>query len=251
MSKLFKVPKQTILYHIHDIFETGEIEENSVVKEIMTADKDNKKYQTKYYNAEVIISLAYRINSTNAIQFRKWMTKILNEIIVKGHVLDEELLKNGRKVNKEYFDNILEIIQHIKTSKRRFDQKITDIYITSFDYDKNAEITKNFFQEIQNKLIHYVTGKTAKEIITTRSNDKENKTKCTNNTNHNDEMFLGYVIITKNYLNQEELSILNNLVDNLLALAENRAKNNILTNMNDWREITEEYFDSKQAYINV
>ncbi len=145
IAGLFKVSKQNISYHLKDIFLTGELDENSVVKEILTTAPDNKKYTTKFYNLDVIISVGYRINSKNATQFRIWATKTLKEYIVKGFVLDDELLKNGTRFGKDYFDELLEKIRDIRTSERRFYQKITDIFAEcSYDYAPNSEITKNF-----------------------------------------------------------------------------------------------------------
>ena len=129
IADLFNVSKQNISYHLKDIFETGELEENSVVKEILTTAPDNKKYPTKFYNLDVIISVGYRINSKNATQFRIWATKTLKEYIVKGFVLDDELLKNGTRFGKDYFDELLERIRDIRSSERRFYQKITDILL--------------------------------------------------------------------------------------------------------------------------
>lgn len=128
IAGLFKVSKQNISYHLKDIFETGELDENSVVKEILTTAPDNKKYSTKFYNLDVIISVGYRINSKNATQFRIWATKTLKEYIVKGFVLDDELLKNGTRFGKDYFDELLEKIRDIRASERRFYQKITDLF---------------------------------------------------------------------------------------------------------------------------
>ena len=159
IASLFKVSKQNISYHLKDIFETGELDENSVVKEILTTAQDNKKYLTKFYNLDVIISVGYRVNSKNATQFRIWATKTLKEYIVKGFVLDDELLKNGTRFGKDYFDELLEKIRDIRTSERRFYQKITDLFAEcSYDYNPNSEITKNFYAKVQNKLHFAITG---------------------------------------------------------------------------------------------
>ncbi|RAP51804.1 MAG: cell filamentation protein Fic, partial [Methanosphaera sp. rholeuAM130] len=145
IAGLFNVSKQDISYHLKDIFDTGELVENSVVKEILTTAQDNKKYKTKFYNLDVIISVGYRINSKNATQFRIWATKTLREIIVKGYYLDVELLKNGTRFGNDYFDELLEKIRDIRSSERRFYQKVTDLYAEcSYDYNPNAEITKKF-----------------------------------------------------------------------------------------------------------
>ena len=134
MAELFDVTKQNVSYHLKDIFKTGELDENSVVKKILTTASDGKKYKTSFYNLDAIISVGYRVNSKNATRFRIWATQQLKELIIKGFVLDDELLKNGSRFGRDYFDQLLERIRDIRSSERRFNQKITDIYATSFDY---------------------------------------------------------------------------------------------------------------------
>ena len=136
MAEVFGVTKQNVSYHLKDIFNTGELDENSVVKKILTTAKDGKKYKTNFYNLDAIISVGYRVNSKNATRFRIWATQQFKELIIKGFVLDDELLKNGSRCGIDYFNQLLERVRDIRSSERRFNQKITDIYATSFDYNK-------------------------------------------------------------------------------------------------------------------
>lgn len=162
MAELFGKTKQNISLHINNIFTEGELDKDSVVKEYLTTANDGKKYKTKYYNLDVIISVGYRVKSIQGIQFRIWATKTLREFIIKGFVLDDERLKNGVHFGKDYFDELLERIREIRASERRFYQKITDIYAEcSIDYDKNSQVTKTFYATVQNKLHWVITGHTA------------------------------------------------------------------------------------------
>ena len=149
MAELFGVSKQNVSYHLKDIFKTGELNQNSVVKKILTTASDGKKYNTNFYNLDAIISVGYRVNSKNATHFRIWATQQLKELIIKGFVL----LKNGSRFGFDYFSQLLERIRDIRSSERRFNQKITDIYATCFDYKKDAKITREFFATVQNKLM--------------------------------------------------------------------------------------------------
>jgi hypothetical protein len=166
MASLFGVNVPAINKHLKNIFNSGELEEDSVISILEITATDSKKYKTKFYNLDAIISIGYRVNSYQATQFRIWATKTLKEYIIKGFVLDDERLKQGNQVfGKDYFNELLERIREIRASERRFYQKITDIYALSADYDKNAPITKEFFATVQNKLHCAITGKTAAEII--------------------------------------------------------------------------------------
>ena len=251
MAELFDVTKQNVSYHLKDIFKTGELDENSVVKKILTTASDGKKYKTSFYNLDAIISVGYRVNSKNATRFRIWATQQLKELIIKGFVLDDELLKNGSRFGRDYFDQLLERIRDIRSSERRFNQKITDIYATSFDYRKDAEVTQEFFATVQNKLIYAVSGKTAAEIISDRSDSERINMGLTNWSNPNGKIILSDVVISKNYLNERELKRLNNLVDGFLTLAESRAYNEIPMAMNDWKEVLDAYINLNQLPILV
>ena len=160
IAELFSVEIPTINYHLKEVFKRGELDENSVIRKSLITAADGKNYNTQFYSLDAIIAVGYRVNSHRATQFRIWATQTLKEFIIKGFVLDDGRLKQGKKFGRDYFDELLERIRDIRTSERRFYQKITDIYSLSADYDKNAAITKDFFAEVQNKLHWAITGKT-------------------------------------------------------------------------------------------
>lgn len=166
MAELFGVDIRTISEHLQNIFKSRELDEDSVIRKLRITAEDGKSYLTNLYNLDAIIAIGYRVNSRQATQFRIWATKTLKEFIIKGFVLDDERLKQGKRFGKDYFDELLERIREIRASERRFYQKITDIYQQcSIDYNKDAEITQTFFKTVQNKLHWAITGKTAAEII--------------------------------------------------------------------------------------
>jgi len=173
MAELFDTTKQNISLHLKNIFNEGELEENSVVKEFLTTATDGKSYKTLFYSLDVIIAVGYRINSSRATKFRIWATDVLHNFILKGFVLDDERLKQVRHFGQDYFDELLERIREIRASERRFYQKITDIYALSADYDKDSKTTKEFFATVQNKLHWAITGKTAAEIIYTEADARK------------------------------------------------------------------------------
>ena len=173
MAELFGVAVPAISKHLKNIFDSGELQESSVVSKMEITAADGKKYQTTFYNLDAVIAVGYRVNSVRATQFRIWATKTLKEFIIKGFVLDDQRLKQGKKFGKDYFDELLERIREIRASERRFYQKITDIYALSADYDKNALLTKDFYAETQNKLHWAITGKTAAEIIYSTADAKK------------------------------------------------------------------------------
>ena len=243
MAEVFGVTKQNVSYHLKDIFKTGELDKNSVVKKILTTASDGKKYKTSFYNLDAIISVGYRVNSKSATRFRIWATQQLKELIIKGFVLDDELLKNGSRFGIDYFNQLLERVRDIRSSERRFNQKITDIYATSFDYKKDAQVTRDFFATVQNKMIYAVSGHTAAEIIVDRSDSEKINMGLTNWSNPNGKIILSDVVISKNYLNERELKRLNSLVDGFLTLAESRALNEIPMAMKDWKKVLDDYID--------
>ncbi len=212
MAELFNVNVPAISKHLKNIFEDNELEKNSVISKMEITASDGKKYKTNFYNLDAIISVGYRVNSKNATNFKIWATSILKDYIIKGFALDDELLKKGTRFGKDYFENLLERIRAIRSSERKFNQKITDIYITSFDYNKNAELTKEFFATVQNKLIYAVSGHTAAELIATRCDSNKENMGLTSWKNQNDKILMSDVVISKNYLTKDELLILNNLL---------------------------------------
>ena len=183
------------------------------------------------------------MNSKNATRFRIWATQQLKELIIKRFVLDDELLKNGSRFGVDYFAQLLERVRDIRSSERRFNQKITDIYATSFDYKKDAQVTREFFATVQNKLIYAVSGHTAAEIIAERSDSEKINMGLTNWSNPNGKIILSDVVISKNYLNEKELKRLNSLVDGFLTLAEARVLNEIPMSMKDWKKVLDDYID--------
>jgi hypothetical protein len=233
MAKLFQTTKQNVGQHLKHIFEEGELAEESVVKDFFTTAADGKKYATKFYNLDAIISVGYRVKSHVATRFRIWATQRLREYIVKGFILDDERLKNPDQPF-DYFEELTRRIQDIRTSERRFYQKITDIYATSIDYDPTQEISLLFFKTVQNKVHWAITGQTAAEIVHQRVDAAKRNLGLTN--------WRGAVIrkqdvaIAKNYLTEPELAALNNLVEGYLIFAEGQAMRRIPMHMTDWIE---------------
>ena len=238
MSELFSVKVNTINYHLKEIFNSGELKENSVIRKIRITANDGKKYNTSFYSLDAIIAVGYRVNSFEATQFRKWATNTLKEYIKKGFVVNTELLKNGPKFGKDYFDELLLKIKEIRASERRFYQKITDIYKEcSYDYDKNSEITIEFYKNVQNKLHYAITGLTAPEIIYNRvDSNKDNMGLQTWKYAPKGKILESDVVVAKNYLDKEEITELNNLVSMYLDYAERQVKLGHIISMKEWKE---------------
>jgi len=237
LAELFNVKVPAVSKHLKNIFDSGELDEDSVVSIMETTAADGKTYKTKYYNLDAIIAVGYRVNSYQATQFRIWATKTLKEFIIKGFVLDDERLKQGKHFGRDYFDELLERIREIRASERRFYQKITDIYALSADYDKNAPITQEFFATVQNKLHWAITGKTAAEIIYNSADAEKIHMGLTNWQQAPDGKILkSDVSVAKNYLSEAHIRELNRIVTAYLDLAENRAERQIVMKMEDWVE---------------
>jgi hypothetical protein len=236
MAELFGVEVNTINYHLKEIFKSGELEENSVIRKFRITASDGKNYNTTHYNLDAIIAVGYRVNSSQATQFRIWATKTLKEFIIKGFVLDDERLKQGKNFGKDYFDDLLERIREIRASERRFYQKITDIYAEcSIDYNPKTNITQTFYKTVQNKLHWAITGKTAAEILKERANAKLlNMGLTTWKNSPKGKVLKSDVGVAKNYLQQEEIDELNRIVAMYLDYAENQAKRQIPMKMSDW-----------------
>ena len=242
MSELFDTSRRNIGLHLQNIYFDRELDESSTKKEIFLVQNEGErrvKRKTLVYNLDAIIAVGYRVNSKKATNFRIWATKVLKEYMIKGFVMDDERLKNPNYIfGEDYFDELLERIKNIRSSERRFYQKITDIYSQcSIDYDKDSETTKTFFKTVQNKLHFAVTGNTAAEIIYNRANaDKENMG-LNNWKNSPDGPIYKYdVIIAKNYLNEKELKDLNRIVTMYLDYAEMQAENHNAMTMKDWTQ---------------
>lgn len=235
MAELFGVEVNTINYHLKEIFNSQELDENSVIRKIRTTASDKKNYLTSFYSLDAIIAVGYRVNSYQATQFRIWATYTLKEFIIKGFVLDDERLKQGKKFGKDYFDELLERIREIRASERRFYQKITDIYTLSVNYDKNAPMTKEFFATVQNKLHWAITGKTAAEIIYASADAAKIYMGLTNwKQAPEGKVLKSDVTVAKNYLNEAHIRELNRIISAYLDLAENRAEKQIITRMEEW-----------------
>lgn len=236
MAELFAVDIRTISEHLINIFTTKELEENSVIRNFRITANDGKKYLTKFYNLDAIIAVGYRVNSVEATRFRIWSTKTLREFIIKGFVLDDERLKQGKKFGKDYFEELLERIREIRASERRFYQKITDIYAQcSVDYDPESDITHNFYKTVQNKLHWAITGHTAAEIIAERAKAEKPNMGLTSWKNAPKGKILKTdITIAKNYLTEDELDELNRIVSMYLDYAENQARRKIPMSMKDW-----------------
>jgi hypothetical protein len=236
LAELFGVQRPSITKHLGNIFASGELAEVSVCSILEHTARDGKTYSAKYYNLDAIIAVGYRVNSYQATQFRIWATKTLREFIIKGFVLDDERLKQGKRAfGKDYFDELLERIREIRASERRFYQKITDIYALSLDYSADAPLTKEFFATVQNKLHWAITGKTAVELIYA-SADAAKLYMGLTTWKHapGGKILKSDVTVAKNYLSEAHVKELNRIVSAYLDLAENRAERGILMTMSDW-----------------
>ncbi|TAM98403.1 MAG: hydroxyacid dehydrogenase [Chitinophagaceae bacterium] len=236
MAKLFQTTSQNITIHLKNIFEESELQEDATCKDFLQVQKEGNRMverKQKFYNLDAIISVGYRIKSNVATKFRIWATQHIKEYIVKGFVMDDERLKNP-DVPFDYFDELLRRIQDIRTSEKRFYQKITDIYATSTDYDPTLDTSILFFKTVQNKMHWAITGQTAAEIIKSRANSESPYMGLTNwrGTKPRKQD----VSIAKNYLTEEELAALNNLVEQYLIFAEGQAMRRIPMYMKDWVE---------------
>lgn len=235
LAELFGVEINTVNYHLKEIFKSGELSEDTVIRKIRITAADGKKYLTALYNLDAIIAVGYRVNSYQATQFRIWATQTLKEYIIKGFVLDDGRLKQGKKFGKDYFDELLERIREIRASERRFYQKITDIYALSADYDKDAPQTKDFFATVQNKFHWAISGKTAAEIIYVSADATKLYMGLTSWKQAPEGKILkSDVTVAKNYLSEAHIKELNQIVSAYLDLAENRAQRQILMKMADW-----------------
>jgi hypothetical protein len=245
IAELFGVQIPAVSKHLKNIFESSELVEDSVISILETTAADGKAYRTKYFNLDAIIAVGYRVNSYQATQFRIWATRTLKEFIIKGFVLDDQRLKQGKALfGRDYFDELLERIREIRASERRFYQKITDIYATSVDYDKDAPITKEFFATVQNKLHWAITGRTAAEIIY-QSADASLPYMGLTTWKHapKGKILKSDVTVAKNYLNRKHVQELNQIVSAYLDLAENRAQRGILTKMADWVRLLQSFLE--------
>ena len=235
IAALCGVESNTITYHLKEIFKGQELDEISVTRRIRATASDGKNHNTSFYNLDAIIAVGYRVNSKQATQFRIWPNKTLKEFIIKGFVLNDKMLKNGTSFGKDYFEELLSKIREIRSSERRFYQKITDIYALAADYEKGALETKTFFASVQNKLQWAITGKAAAEIIYTEADATKLYMGLTTWKHAPDGKIQKIdVVAAKNYLSESHIQELNRIVSAYLDLAENKAKRQLLIKMEDW-----------------
>lgn len=235
MSELFDIDRSVITKHLKNIFETGELDQNQVCAKIAHTAEDGKSYNTQFYNLDAIISVGYRVSSTRATQFRQWATAVLRQFAIRGYVIDKKRMENGTYLNEDYFEHLLAEIREIRLSERRFYQKITDIYATAVDYNKDAPTTKDFFAKVQNKMHYAIHGHTAAELIRERANAERERMGLTTWENApQGKIVKTDVSIAKNYLKENEIEDMGRVVNAFLDLAESRAKRHIPMTMQDW-----------------
>ena len=237
IAELFQTSVPNVNIHLRNLFDERELEQEAVVKESLTTALDGKEYQTRLYNLDAILAVGYRVRSHRGTQFRRWATERLREYLVKGFTMDDERLKEGRSIGGDYFDELLERIKDIRSSEKRFYQKVRDIYRLSIDYDPEAEGTKEFFRIVQNKLHWAISGRTAAEIIAERADGSKPNMGLTSWKGM--RVRQGDVTVAKNYLDERELTELNRIVTMYLDYAEHQAKRRRPLHMRDWREKTE------------
>jgi len=252
IAELFGKSVSTINEHIKNIYRDEELVEESSMNKF--GNSEFAKKPTNYYNLDMIISVGYRVNSKRATQFRQWATQVLKEFAIKGFVLDRKRLENGSFLGEQYFEQLLEAIREIRLSERMFYQKVTDIYATSLDYNKDSKITKEFFAKVQNKLHYAIHGQTAAELIRNRANSQKEFMGLKSWEHAPDGKILKTdVVVAKNYLNKEELEALGLIVNTYLDLAESRAKRNIPMTMEDWAKRLDIFleFDEREVLTNA
>lgn len=234
MAQLFDCSSDNIGLHLKNIFRSGELQEDSVTEKFSATASDGKNYMTKFYNLDAIISVGYRVNSTRATQFRQWCTFVLRQFAIRGYVIDKKRMENGSFIGEDYFEHLLAEIREIRLSERRFYQKLTDIYATSIDYNRDAPTTRLFFKKVQNKMYYAVHGHTAAELIIDRANaEKEHMGLTTWENAPNGKIVKPDVSIAKNYLKESELEDMGRIVNSFLDLAEDMAKRHIPMTMED------------------
>lgn len=238
MAQLFDVTVPNISEHLSTIYEQGEITREATIRKFRTVQTEGSREvarQVDFYNLDAIISVGYRVNSVRATQFRQWATQVLRDFAIKGYVLDRKRMENGTFLGEDYFEHLLEEIREIRLSERRFYQKITDVYATAVDYNKDAPTTRDFFAKVQNKLHFAIHGHTAAELIVERADSQRPHMGLTNWENSPaGKVLKSDVVVAKNYLAKEELESLGRIVNAYLELAEDRARRKMPMTMEDW-----------------
>ena len=251
MATLYDVSVAAINQHLKKIFEDGELQEEAVIKKYLITATDGKKYNTNHYNLQAIIAVGFKVNNQRAVRFRVWANQIVEQYTIKGWAMDEERLKNGGTVlTKKYFEEQLERIREIRISERNFYQKLTDIYATSLDYDRNALTTKEFFTKVQNKMHYAVHRHTAAELIYERADaEKPHMGLHTWKDAPNGKIKKSDVSVAKNYLTEDEMKSMELIVSAYLDLAENRARRHIPMTMEDWAKRLDIYLQADDLEV--
>ena len=235
MATLYDVSVSAINQHLKRIFEDNELVEESVIKKYLITASDGKSYSTKHYNLQAIIAVGFKVNNDRAVRFRKWAGQIVKDYTIQGWTMDKERLKKGHMFTDEYFERQLENIREIRLSERKFYQKVTDLYATAFDYDKDAKTTRQFFKMVQNKMHWAVHRHTAAELIVERANaEKDHMGLTTWESAPDGKIVKADVSVAKNYLSEKEMSYLERIVSLYLDYAELQAERRIPMSMEDW-----------------
>jgi hypothetical protein len=250
IGQLFEIDRSVVTKHLNNIFKEGELDENSTCANFAQVADNGKTYQYKFYSLAAIIAVGYRTNSERATQFRTWATKVLDTFAKQGYVLDKSRLINGQIFDEDYFDHLIAEIQEIRASERRFYQKITDIYATAVDYDKDSNITREFYATVQNNMHYAIHGNTAAEVIVARADHKKEHMGLTSWKNAPDGKIVKTdVSIAKNYLYKEELSELNEIVTMYLDYATRQARRHIPMTMEDWKNKLDAFLRFNDAEV--
>ncbi len=252
-AELFEVSVPTVSHHLTSLYEQKELLKNRTIRKYLIVQTEGNRQiarEIEHYNLDAIISVGYRVNSVRATQFRQWATQVLRQFAIRGYVLDKKRLENGAFLNEDYFESLLAEIREIRLSERRFYQKITDIYATAVDYNKDAPTTKTFFAKVQNKLHFAVHGHTAAELIVRRADARKEHMGLTSWEKAPDGKILRTdVVVAKNYLSAEELDSLGRIVSAYLDLAEERARRKIPMTMEDWAKRLDKFLDADERDI--
>ena len=236
LAAVYGVGVPNIAYHLRKLFSDAELDKDSVIKEILITAQDGKKYNVSHYNLQVIIALGFKIDNEKAIAFRKWANQIVSEYTIKGWVMDVPRLKDGSPITDKYFEHQLERIREIRMSERKFYQKVTDLYATAIDYDRNSNTTRVFFATVQNRMHCAVHGHTAAEILYTRADSSKDHMGLNNWEDGPDgKIKKSDVVVAKNYLTDDELEIMGRMVNAVLEYAEAQAKRKIPLTIEDWK----------------
>lgn len=250
IATLFDKRRSTIAEHLSNIFKEGELTREAVCRDFRQTATDGKSYNTHFYNLDAIISVGYRTNSRRATQFRQWCTFVLRQYAIRGYVIDKKRMENGAFIGVDYFEQLLEEIREIRLSERNFYQKLTDIYATAIDYNRDAPATREFFKKVQNKMHYAIHGHTAAELIVERANaDKEHMGLTTWAKAPDGKIIRSDVSIAKNNLKENELQALGRLVNAYLDIAKDMAERHIPMTMEDWAKRIDKFLDATDREI--